>query len=93
MILLAFRHGLRVSELISLEWQEIAERHDETLSDRQFANLSSAIRLFVLGFYRDRQDVFEIFAKRLTLSTGFASVGFPSIKAAARILRVAGEAS
>jgi len=34
--------------------QEIAERH-ETLSDRQFANLSSAIRLFALGFYRDQQ--------------------------------------
>ena len=25
--------------------QEIAQRHEETLSDRQFANLSSAIRL------------------------------------------------
>ena len=35
--------------------QEIAERHDEPLSDRQFANLSSAIRLFALGFYRDQQ--------------------------------------
>jgi predicted DNA-binding ribbon-helix-helix protein len=35
--------------------QEIVERHDETLSDRQFANLSSAIRLFAFGFYRDQQ--------------------------------------
>ena len=35
--------------------QEIAERHDEPLSDRQFANLSSAIRLFALGFYGDEQ--------------------------------------
>ena len=34
---------------------EIAQRHEETLSDRQFANLSSAIRLFALGFYRDQQ--------------------------------------
>ena len=34
--------------------QEIAERH-EPLSDRQFANLSSAVRLFALGFYRDEQ--------------------------------------
>jgi len=35
--------------------QEVTERHDEPLSDRQFANLSSAIRLFALGFYRDQQ--------------------------------------
>jgi predicted DNA-binding ribbon-helix-helix protein len=41
---------------------EIAKRRDETLShlvasidtDRQHDNLSSAIRLFVLGFYRDQ---------------------------------------
>ena len=33
----------------------IAKRRDEPLSDRQFANLSSAIRLFALGFYRDEQ--------------------------------------
>jgi predicted DNA-binding ribbon-helix-helix protein len=42
---------LSVVERSSLEdsfWkglQEIAQRHEETLSDRQFANLSSAIRL------------------------------------------------
>ena len=35
--------------------QEIAERHGETLSGRQFANLSSTIRLFILGFYQDQQ--------------------------------------
>ena len=52
---------LSVVERSSLEdsfWkglQEIAQRHEETLSDRQFANLSSAIRLFALGFYRDQQ--------------------------------------
>jgi len=34
--------------------QEIAERH-EPLSDRQFANLSSAIRLFAVGFYQHEQ--------------------------------------
>jgi hypothetical protein len=31
----------------------IADR--QPLSDREFANLSAAIRLFVLGFYRDQQ--------------------------------------
>jgi predicted DNA-binding ribbon-helix-helix protein len=43
--------------------REIADRRGDTLSelitaidaDRQHANLSSAIRLFVLRFYRDRQ--------------------------------------
>jgi len=43
---------------------EIAETRGESLSqlitsideDRQFANLSSAIRLFVLRFYRDQSD-------------------------------------
>jgi predicted DNA-binding ribbon-helix-helix protein len=42
--------------------KEIAARRDATLSevvatidrDRELANLSSAIRLFVLGFYRNR---------------------------------------
>jgi len=34
--------------------QETAERH-ETLSGRQFANLSSTIRLLALGFYGDQQ--------------------------------------
>jgi predicted DNA-binding ribbon-helix-helix protein len=44
----AFWKGLR----------EIGERHNnEPLSERQFANLSSAIRLFVLGFYRDQQSM------------------------------------
>ena len=31
----------------------IADR--QPLSDREFANLSAAIRLFALGFYRDQQ--------------------------------------
>jgi len=41
--------------------QEIAEGRDETLdgsdidAERKFSNLSSAIRLFVLGFYRDQR--------------------------------------
>jgi predicted DNA-binding ribbon-helix-helix protein len=50
----AFWSGLR----------EIAKGRDESLSklissinaDRQFSNLSSAIRLFVLGFYRDQHN-------------------------------------
>jgi predicted DNA-binding ribbon-helix-helix protein len=44
--------------------RDIAERRDESVrqlvgninEDRQFANLSSAIRLFVLRFYRDQLD-------------------------------------
>jgi predicted DNA-binding ribbon-helix-helix protein len=44
--------------------REIAERRGESLSKlvssidagRQFSNLSSAIRLFVLGFYQDQYD-------------------------------------
>jgi hypothetical protein len=35
--------------------QEIVERHGETLSGRQFANLSSTIRLFIQGFYQDQR--------------------------------------
>jgi predicted DNA-binding ribbon-helix-helix protein len=35
--------------------QELAERH-ETLSVRQFANLSATTRLLALGFYEDQQD-------------------------------------
>jgi len=41
--------------------REIAEGRDETLdgsdidAERKFSNLSSAIRLFVLGFYRDQR--------------------------------------
>jgi predicted DNA-binding ribbon-helix-helix protein len=42
--------------------QEITEARHQTLSnlvssinaERQYSNLSSAVRLFVLGFYRDR---------------------------------------
>jgi predicted DNA-binding ribbon-helix-helix protein len=44
--------------------REIAEGRDKSLygligdidAERKFANLSSAIRLFVLGFYRDQLD-------------------------------------
>jgi predicted DNA-binding ribbon-helix-helix protein len=44
--------------------QEIAGERDETISqliasidtDREFANLSSALRLFVLRYYRDQLD-------------------------------------
>ena len=44
--------------------REIADRRGETVSelvaaidaDRQHVNRSSVIRLFVLGFYRDRQS-------------------------------------
>ena len=60
--------GLRTS--VALEdafWnglQEIAELRHETLShliasidaERKHANLSSAIRLYVLGFYRDQAE-------------------------------------
>jgi len=57
----AMKSSVVERSVVSLEdafWkglQEIAERHDEPLSDRQFANLSSAIRLFALGFYGDEQ--------------------------------------
>jgi predicted DNA-binding ribbon-helix-helix protein len=51
-----------VEHSISLEdafWNGLQEiivkRRDEPLSDRQFANLSSAIRLFAVGFYQDEQ--------------------------------------
>ena len=60
--------GRRTS--VSLEdafWRalrEIAEGRDESLSkligsidaERKFSNLSSAIRLFVLGFYQDKHN-------------------------------------
>jgi predicted DNA-binding ribbon-helix-helix protein len=58
----AMKSSVAERSMVSLEdafWkglQEIiVERHDEPLSDRQFANLSSAIRLFALGFYGDEQ--------------------------------------
>ena len=61
-------HGHKTS--ISLEddfWnslKEIADRRGETLSnlianidaERKFANLSSVIRLFVLGYYQDQYN-------------------------------------
>ena len=58
----AMKSSVVERSVVSLEdafWkglQEIAERHDEPLSDRQFANLSSAIRLFAVGFYQDEQS-------------------------------------
>ena len=50
--------------------REIAEERGETLThliagidtDRQNANLSSAIRHFVLGFYRDQLDLSRMVA-------------------------------
>jgi predicted DNA-binding ribbon-helix-helix protein len=52
--------------------REIANARGETLSDliasidaeRKFANLSSAVRLFVLGFYQDQ------FAASISISPG-----------------------
>jgi predicted DNA-binding ribbon-helix-helix protein len=52
--------------------KEIAGGRDATLSDlvaiidadRQHANLSSAIRLFVLGFYRDQISASEAYLRR-----------------------------
>ena len=48
--------------------QEIAHQRNETVSrlvtridaERKFANLSSAIRLFVLGFYQDQYNSSEL---------------------------------
>ena len=48
--------------------QEIAHQRNETVSrlitridaERKFANLSSAIRLFVLGFYQDQYNSTEL---------------------------------
>ena len=48
-------HSISLEDAFWKGLQEVTERHDEPLSDRQFANLSSAIRLFALGFYRDQQ--------------------------------------
>jgi predicted DNA-binding ribbon-helix-helix protein len=50
--------------------REIAEEHGQTLphliasidTNRQNANLSSAIRHFVLGFYRDQLDLSRMVA-------------------------------
>jgi predicted DNA-binding ribbon-helix-helix protein len=55
--------------------KEIAKWRDLTLSnliasinaDRQHANLSSAIRLYVLGFYRDQHEA----------GAGLAPIGLP----------------
>ena len=56
--------GVTVEEMFWKGLKEIAKRRHETLShlvtsidaDRQHANLSSAIRLCVLGFYRDQHQ-------------------------------------
>jgi predicted DNA-binding ribbon-helix-helix protein len=54
--------GVTVEDAFWKGLKEIAKRRHETLShlvanidaDRQHANLSSAIRLYVLAFYRDQ---------------------------------------
>ena len=56
--------GVTVEDAFWKGLKEIAKRRDETLShlvasidaDRQHANLSSAIRLYVLAFYRDQHQ-------------------------------------
>jgi predicted DNA-binding ribbon-helix-helix protein len=57
--------GVSLEEVYWKSLREIAEERGETLAHliasidttRQNANLSSAIRHFVLGFYRDQLDV------------------------------------
>jgi predicted DNA-binding ribbon-helix-helix protein len=54
--------GVTVEDAFWKGFKEIAKQRHETLShlvasidaDRQHANLSSAIRLYVLAFYRDQ---------------------------------------
>jgi predicted DNA-binding ribbon-helix-helix protein len=56
--------GVTVEDAFWKGLKEIAKRRHETLShlvasidaDRQHANLSSAIRLYVLAFYRDQHQ-------------------------------------
>jgi predicted DNA-binding ribbon-helix-helix protein len=63
--------------------KEIAKQRDESLAhlvasinaDRQHANLSSAIRLYVLGFYRDQHQRGAVIDPSITQSpnlNGFA---------------------
>ena len=60
---LVFKRSLKIAgrnTSISVEddfWsslQEIAKARHQTYAERRNSNLSSAIRLFVLGFYRDQ---------------------------------------
>jgi len=78
------RHKTSVS-LEAAFWQalrEIADERRETLSqvvasidkERPFANLSSAIRLFVLEYYRDRQQRKEA----VSVALGTAKSSSPS---------------
>jgi predicted DNA-binding ribbon-helix-helix protein len=48
----AFWDALR--EIAKVRGESLSELVGSINADRQFANLSSAIRLFVLGFYRDQ---------------------------------------
>jgi predicted DNA-binding ribbon-helix-helix protein len=60
--LVTTRQGVSLEDAFWNALREIANERDMTLSklikaidtDRQHANLSSAIRLFVLGYYRDQ---------------------------------------
>ena len=48
----AFWRALR--EIAATRGESLSQRIASIDADRQFANLSSAIRLFVLGYYKDR---------------------------------------
>jgi predicted DNA-binding ribbon-helix-helix protein len=48
----AFWRALR--EIAAARGESLSQRIASIDADRQFANLSSAIRLFVLGYYKDR---------------------------------------
>ena len=75
--------GVTVEDAFWKGLKEIAKRRHETLShlvasidaDRQHANLSSAIRLYVLGFYRDQHQRGAVIDPSITQSpslNGFA---------------------
>jgi predicted DNA-binding ribbon-helix-helix protein len=75
--------GVTVEDAFWKGLKEIAKQRHETLShlvasidaDRQHANLSSAIRLYVLGFYRDRISAEPFIDPSITQSpslSGFA---------------------
>ena len=65
-----YKTSVSLEEAFWRSLKDIARERRESLSqliasidqDRQFANLSSAIRLFVLGFYRDQ------FARQLSMA-------------------------
>ena len=82
-----YKTSVSLEEAFWRALKDIARERRESLSqliasidqDRQFANLSSSIRLFVLGFYRDQ------FARELSMAEQRESavpVGFQSPTAA-----------